>query len=472
MAKDKRGSFGIVYIASSLINAYTSYKISSENREFQMKQTEETRMLNQSMELNRQNFQLELNERNAQLQRSLSQKNHENRLIEMQYSFENSSMQAEWQQFLKNWPLVTPPSVIRAEQILPDNTVSMRVIFSKCNDCDFEIYVYPRVQQELREFVDLYPNQFDSKNIIFYHNAFSGKQFGGAVDTNIHYALKELPVIILETEVIFNLVCVSCTVWGLGSSEKRHTTVFKFPYKKAVKDGMVATKYYIDITRKIVAHLKFVIGYAYDVYNLVQYDRPPLLPRVAKFEKEKEAFGCLLDDEDVKGMIGEQYGEVYELAIGTAEDNDNEAWSDAIVNYKKSFLHEIRLNYACEVKEFVTEEEFKKYLDDSASAWCDLRTTKPAEEFLTALADGTLPVSTYFSKNDITYFEKLEEEWNTCQERSALGRQTERIAEILKDFDPALLAAEGGQKYDPQKAAQISVPSAKVTKLSARKYKL
>ena len=78
MAKDKRGSFGIVYIASSLINAYTSYKISSENREFQMKQTEETRMLNQSMELNRQNFQLELNERNAQLQRSLSQKNHEN----------------------------------------------------------------------------------------------------------------------------------------------------------------------------------------------------------------------------------------------------------------------------------------------------------------------------------------------------------------------------------------------------------
>ena len=462
-----KGGFGTVYIASSLINAYTSYKVSAENRNFQEKQAEENRKLNMAVEQNRQNFQLEMNERNAQMQKRLSQQNHEFRLLEMQNNFEKVCMQAEWNQFLKNWPLITPPSVVRAEQLLPDNTVSMRVIFSKCNDEVFGKYVYPRVEQELREFVDIYTNEFGSKNIMFYHNAFFGNHFGGAVDSNIHYALRELPVLILESNVLFDQVCVSCTIWGLGSEEKKHTTIFKIPYKKAVANGGIALSYYAEITRKIVAHLKFVTGYAYDVYNLVQYDRAPLLPKVAKFELEQNAFGCLLEDQEVAGLIGEQYGEVYEMAIGSQEDGQDKAWSEAVTAYKKSILHQIRLDYADEVREFVPGEEYRKYLDDSISAWCDLRTERGTEEFLKDLANRSLSVNAYFSKEDVSYFEKLNGAYALVAEPTPLGELVKAVTEILKNYEPAAMPAKNSQALIAAKSG-----AEREGRTSKRKYRL
>ena len=294
----------------SLINIAANAKNARLAQEQQVRLFELNRDLQMELEKNRQSFQLEQGRLNAELQRELSLKNHELRLTEQQANFENLCKQAEWNLFLKSWPLMNLPSVIRAEQILPDNTVSLRVFFARSSDPVFEKAVYPRVEQGLSEFVDLYHNEFRSKNIIFYHNGFSSEVSGGAVASNIHYALRELPVIIIDSNVLFDEICVSLTMWGFGSAEKSHFTVFKLPYEPHIANGSFSVKYYSELANQLLAHLKFILGYAYDAYNLIQYNRPPLLPRIAKYEAELGGRGCLLDEPEVENAIREKYEEM------------------------------------------------------------------------------------------------------------------------------------------------------------------
>ena len=233
------GTIGVgietIHILGALIHAVTNTVNSKKSREQQEKLAEENRQLTKEMEEMRQNFTASQNEENTRRQKELSLLNHKLRMEEQKINFEIACKQSEWNVFMNRWPLVNPPSVIREEQILPDNTVSLRIIFSKSSDQNFAQAVYPRVELGLREFVDLYHNVFGSRNIIFYHNAFVSNMTGGAVDANIHYALRELPVIIIDTNILMDEIIVSFTMWGLGSAYQEHFTVFKMPYQ-AQKD--------------------------------------------------------------------------------------------------------------------------------------------------------------------------------------------------------------------------------------------
>ena len=144
---------------SNLLSGHLSRKqqerLAQQNRELQLQ-----------IEKNRQNFQLQQSERNASLQRELCQKNHELRLMEQKSNSENLRNQAEWNLFLKTWPLLNVPSVIRSEQILPDGTVSLRVIFARSSDEVFQKAGYPLVEEGLREFVDLYHNEAEWKKAV------------------------------------------------------------------------------------------------------------------------------------------------------------------------------------------------------------------------------------------------------------------------------------------------------------------
>lgn len=413
MAPPRPGGFGqYQFVVSSLINAYTAKYNGDKSREQQEKLAAENRQLTERMEANRQSFQLEVNERNAQMQKQLSLQNHQLRLDEQRNNFEYMCQQAEWNRFLNTWPLINLPSVIRQEQILSDNTVALRVIFSKSNDSIFAAAVYPRVEQGLREFVNLYHNTFQSNNIIYYHNAFTSTLSGGAIETNIYHALKELPVIIIDSTVLLDEICVSFTIWGLGSSEKKNDTVFKIPYQKRTVNGNIVVEYYQAIANKILAYLKFVLGYAYDAYNLIQYDRPPLLPQVAAFEeanKEKlKVRGCMLADPEVKAALSERYGEIYDSVIGTGEAT----FAQLPESYKKTILHQLRLEYAESVKDCIAPAQYVKYLDESLDAWVSLRSSLSTEDFLKEIISGELPIHKYFSEDDKMYFGKLKALYN------------------------------------------------------------
>lgn len=170
----------LINSAFSAINGHFTRKqqekLAEQNCELQMqleknRQNFQLALLNQEIQMqikeSRQHFQIVQSKQNAELQRKLGLKNHALRLAEQQANFENLCKQAEWNYFLKMWPLMNLPSVIRAEQLLPDNTVSLRVIFARSSDPVFAKAVYSLVEQGLCEFVDLYHNEFQSDNIIF-----------------------------------------------------------------------------------------------------------------------------------------------------------------------------------------------------------------------------------------------------------------------------------------------------------------
>lgn len=284
----------------------------------------------------------------------------------------------------------------------------------------------------MREFVDLYHNVFGSRNIIFYHNTFVSNTSGGAVDANIHHALKELPVIIIDTNVLMDEIAVSLTMWGLGSSMQEHFTVFKIPYH-AQKN----LDYYRKLSRKLLAYLKFVLGYAYDAYNLIEYNRMPLLPTVAQYELAVGSSDCILEAVELRPLLADKYTEIYSFVIGSKKD-DSKTTSYALlpVNAKKTVLHELRLHYAEAVSSCVSETEYVRYLDESLDAWTSLRTHQPTDSFLSELTDnfhsGNSNVMKYFSSSDVDYFHNLEHAYAQSQVKSRYYRAVASIASYLQ----------------------------------------
>lgn len=441
------GGFGKFYVITALINAATSTYNSAKSRQQQEALAEKNRALTESMEKNRQKFQIEQSERNAQLQKELSLQNHALRLQEQKANFQNFCDQVEWQRFMSTWPLQNVPKVLRDEQLLPDGTVSLRVFFSKSNDPVFAKAVYPKVEQGLREFVEIYHNRFGSKNILFYHNAFTGTLSGGAAESNIHFALKELPVVIIDTNVLMDEIVVSLTMWGLGSSDQSHFTVFRMPYQQKTVDGNYVKSYYMNLAAQLLARLKFVMGYAYDAYNLIQYDRPPLLPQVAAFEKENGAFGIMLDEPEVNAVFADKYGEIYDCVIGSGED----AFAQLPESFKQTNLYELRLEYAEAVKGCVSAAQYVQYLDESLDAWVDLRSTLSKEVFLKESLADEISIRKYFTKKDKAYFEKMKalySETGHCPEM--IVQACERLAAVqLTDGHTAIPIAKSAVSTQP-----------------------
>lgn len=428
------GDFGIFYIVTALINAGTGIYNGIEQRKQQEEIAEKSRELTRSLEENRQQFQLSIHEKNAELQRELSLQNHTLRLREQEANFEKMCRQAEWQRFLEKWPLVNYPSVIRAEQILPDHTVSMRVIFSKSQDPVFSKAVYPQVEQGLRDFVDMYRNVFQSKNIIFYHNAFIGSVSGGAVDENIHYALKELPVIIIDTNVYVGEIIVDFTMWGFGGGDSTHFTAFRMPYEPHVANNYIDLDYYNGLSAKILAYLKLVLGYAYDAYNLIQYNRAPLLPKVAEKELELKIKGALLKEPEARTAISQRYGEIYEWVIGGKEIEGHLPYGCLPESYKQPVLYQLRLEYAEAVLGYVSDMRYMEYLDESVEAWVELRSGDPAREFLEALARNRDQFSVYIGSEDGAYLKRVSKAYHRLGSNSKYRPWIDEIVEGLDKY--------------------------------------
>lgn len=424
-------SFDIRYIVTPLIEAASNTLNSYLAREQQERLSEHNQALQIKIEENRQHFQIKQSERNAELQRELSQQNHQMRLLEQQLNFENLCKQEEWNHFLNTWPLINLPSVIRAEQILPDDTVSLRVIFARNNDPVFARGVYPRVEQGLREFVDLYHNEFQSKNIIFYQNGFSGSATGGAVETNIHYALRELPVIIIDCNILLDEICVSLTMWGFGSVEKNHFTVFKLPYEPHITNGIFSVEYYSELTDRLLSHLKFVLGCAYDAYNLIQYNRPPLLPRIADYEHQFGKNGCLLNEPKLKHAICETYSEIYSTVIGEPNPDGRNSFARLPESFRSCILHKLRMEYADAMRDYLTDKQYIQYLNDSADAWTALRTNASTETFLRSLASGKLHVFDYVGKDDRQYLEALCAQYDRVQRQNLYSSLVKKICKRI-----------------------------------------
>lgn len=422
-----------LHIASAIVNGITSTVNSKLGREQQERINSESRKLQRELEDKREAFTAQQNEENARRQTELAQLNHDLRLQEQEQNFFNARAQASWTMFMKNWPLLNLPEVIRQEQILPDNTVSLRVFFSKCSDPTFAKIIYPTVEHWLREFIDVYHNVFNSHNIIFYENAFVSSVTGEAVDKNIHYALRDLPVVIIDTNIIMDEINVSLTMWGLGNTPiPKHFTVFKLPYKPQEN-----LDYYRQLARTICAYLKFIIGYAYDSYNLIEYNRSPILPLVAQYEHETDASGNILAFAELKRMLPEKCVEIYNAVLGESQQATGmKPYALLPESNKQTILHRLRLDYAVSVRDCIDDTTYVAILDESIVAWTKLRSELSTLDFLLTLNGdmirGDNVAKKYFSDSDRIYFFDLIDAYSKAKATSPYCEVVYKNGELLR----------------------------------------
>lgn len=401
------------------------HQMEEKRRKFQLELEKERQEFQTYLESNRQQFQLEVNKSNAELQRELSAQNHAFRLEEINTNFELTRRTQEYQQVEAKWPLHVPPVVMRGEQVLKDRTIALRVLFARSSDAYLQKFFYPIIEQELVDFVDLYKNNLSSRNIIFFHNAWKDECYGGAFGNNIHFALSDLPVLIADANVLpSGQIRISVTMWGVGSDTEFHGNIFKCPYDKSrFKDE----NYVSEVAYKVSAYLKFAIGYVYDLYNLIAYNRMPLLPAAVALEKNNLIDSALLNYEEIKQCLIDTYSRMYSQTLSITDgsqqsDYDTQAEDvQLLVDSKKTILHELRLNYALAVKDYVSVEQYLQCLDESIRAWVDLRTDKSAEEFLQDLADNGDEVEKYFSDEDKRYFITLCDAYYEAKQKHELG---------------------------------------------------
>lgn len=399
--------YGGALAGTAIVNAVSNFVNGKKNRKQQEKLARENQKFNERMEANRQNFQLRINRENAENQRELSEQNHRQRLLEQENNFKLLVQGKEWEHFLNDWPLQNLPSVLRKDQILDDGTVALRVFYSKSTNQIFSAYVYPLVERGLLEFIDSYHNVFSSKNIIFYHRGYKEGIYGGAYNANIKHALNDVPIVIIDTDILLDEICVSATIWGFDNVDGQHMTLFKLPFQIKSINGRPDNDSVRQLANEILAHLKFVLGCAYDTYNMIMYNRAPLLPQIGNYELTQGLEGAFLRHENIKAFFGKQYGEIYSTLLSGDGVGENKSFAELPENNKKTILHKMRLEYALAVKDFVSPEVFIKCLDESIDSWCELRTTIPAIDFLNSLADNNENILRYFAAEDVDYFKKL-----------------------------------------------------------------
>lgn len=394
-------------------------EMTQQCQEFQTHMEEDRQRFEFCLEENRQRFQQNINDKNAQLQRELNEQNHMFRLEEIKVNFELLRRTQAYQQVMVQWPLNSFPDVLRREQILANNRIALRVLFSHSSDAELQQLFYPIIERELVKFASIYNNNFNSNNIIFYQNAWKVDCFGSAFESNIHFILKDIPVLIVEADILpDNSAAVSFTMWGLGSEKKFKYTIFEYACDR---DRIVNDmSYRSEAASKISAYLKFVIGYMYDLYNLVLYNCPPLLPKVAQYEGNCTK-SALLKYDDVKQLLYSIYNNIYSKVLSIASSGQS-AEIKVLADTNNTILHKTRFEYAEAVKDYVSAEEYLQFIDESARAWTELRTSKNAETFLKELVDNSNKIDDYFSSDDNRYFQKLCNVYLTANNLTELGR--------------------------------------------------
>lgn len=399
------------YIVFALLNSASNFVNGDLGRKQQEKLAKKNQELNQQLEENRQNFQLDIHLKNVEAQKNLSMLNYELRLKEQQINFENTCKSAEWQKFLSTWPLITVPSVIREQQINKNNSsVSLRVFLSKSNNRLFNESVYPEIEQALKDFTDNYINVFNANNIIYYHNAWIGNVQGGAVNENLYFALKELPTLIVDTNIVSDKLYVGLTVWGFGTDEKKQMTVFTIPFEQRLINNKIDKEYYLSLSSQITNYLKFIIAYTYDTYNLIQYDNAPLLPKVIDYEKSVYNHNILFNDE-LAVSYKLRYGDLYNYVIGASSyDASNKVYD--VKDFKKTYLHILRLEFAIASRNSIELRTYLDYLRESLDAWVSIRTKQDTEGFLGYLSCNRNELLKYCYKDDLAYFEKIMNAYN------------------------------------------------------------
>lgn len=231
------------------------------------------------------------------LQREIEIRMQQDRVQQIRENFYSSLDIIAYSESLRNFPLLVPPFVMKNESLpwLSDESdcnpskekVAMHCILTNCTDTQFNVKIFPELEERLSGYFCKYWNIGSPHSILFYQ--------GGWKDTtkdarpyisNLKSELRTLPTLVISpviTESDGLQFLFSC--WGIGTEEEfSDNSIFvpqglKFDYKP---NHPYSDEDKENVLAELVPSLEAFISFFADVYYWLYYGTPPFLPSLIK----------------------------------------------------------------------------------------------------------------------------------------------------------------------------------------------
>ena len=232
------------------------------------------------------------------LQRDLEKQMQNDRLNNLKANLCSSLDLIAYSESLENWPMLVPPFVMKNEALpfLTDNPdtdvlpkISMQVILTNCLDRQFNVKIFPDLEERINEYLCKYWNIGSKHSITFYKGGWkdSTKDASQFID-NLKDRLKSVPTLVLSPVITKDeglFFSVSC--WGIANSQEiRDNSTFipkglkfnyqpNYDYSKDDKEQVI---------KELLPIITALISYFTDLYYWLYYNVTPLLPTLIDTE--------------------------------------------------------------------------------------------------------------------------------------------------------------------------------------------
>lgn len=294
------------------------------------------------------------------LQREIEMRMQQDRIRQIRESFYSSLDIIAYSESLRNFPLLVPPFVMKNESLPcilnesggnPNNEkVAMHCILTNCTDTQFNVKIFPELEERLSNYFCKYWNIGSPHSILFYQGGWKDStKDARPYISNLKSELRTLPTLVISpviTESDGLQFLFSC--WGLGTEQEfSDNSIFvpqglKFEYKTnhpySVEDKE-------NVLSELVPSLEAFISFFADVYYWLYYGIPPLLPSLIRRNCIEPSF---LRYDNYKN----QYSNIIQLEK-----------CNGVLPYSNKTYHE-QLLYIASLINYMSEKEIQRLLID------------------------------------------------------------------------------------------------------------
>lgn len=236
------------------------------------------------------------------LQREIETRMQQDRILQIRNNFYSNLDIIAYSESLRNFPLLVPPFVMKNESLplLPDEfcnnasteKVAMHCILTNCTDTQFNVKIFPELEERLSGYFCEYWNIGSPHSILFYQGGWKDStKDARPYISNLKSELGTLPTLVISPVITENnglQFLFSC--WGIGAEQElSDNSIFvpqglKFEYKPNHSYSEEEKESVLD---ELVPSLEAFISFFADVYYWFYYGTPPLLPSLIKKIKLK-----------------------------------------------------------------------------------------------------------------------------------------------------------------------------------------
>lgn len=231
------------------------------------------------------------------LQREIEIRMQQDRIQQIRDNFYSNLDIIAYSESLKNFPLLVPPFVMKNESLpllsgkyknnASKEKVAMHCILTNCTDTQFNVKIFPELEERLSGYFCEYWNIGSPHSVLFYQGGWKDStKDARPYISNLKSELRTLPTLVISPVITENdglQFLFSC--WGMGTEQEfSDNSIFvphglKFEYKPNYPYSDEEKE---SVLNELVPSLEAFISFFADVYYWFYYGTPPLLPSLMK----------------------------------------------------------------------------------------------------------------------------------------------------------------------------------------------